>query len=467
MSKINDNKFLNLRADFDKARKKILKENISKNEATLNGYLTEIIQRHNDIITYTCTFYGGLSTDEAKVYKEELIKIRNITLQCLTKLNKNVSLSNDLLVPITSENIHEFSENSESEDENEANTFTENSFEPHASHQSTLNDTIVHTSVTETDNDDSFHDTLQTNNHTIAQISNMPDENTPAAQGNSKVQMLQLFSRLICNYNGDVKSLMSFVNSVELAKETIENQHMEILKKFVLSRLETKALDCVDTTKDIDGILNDLKKNIKHDSSKVIEGRLMSLNLNKITSTDFSQKAEQLAEDLQRALIIEGISREKAQEMAVERTIAMCRQSAKNDTVKTVIAASKFENPKEVIAKLITEQNTHEVEKQILSFRSQNSNRGNRNFRGNRGRNFNNRGGYNQNSNNRNGNYRNNNRGRGNWNGGRRNFNDRRNNNNNNNNNGYNVRVTSENSQGPSGGGQDSNQNANFSVQHN
>lgn len=44
---------------------------------------------------------------------------------------------------------------------------------------------------------------------------------------------------------------------------------------------------------------------------------------------------------------------------------------------------------------------------------------------------------------------------------GRCNFNDRRNNN------GYNVRVASENSQSLSGGGQDSNKNWNFSVQHN
>lgn len=223
-----------------------------------------------------------------------------------------------------------------------------------------------------------------------------------------------------------------------------------------MSRLETKALDCVDATKDVDGILNDLKTNIQHDSSKVIEGRLMSLNLNKITSAEFAQKAEQLAEDLQRALIIEGISRVKAQEMVIDRTVTMCRQSARGETVKTVIAATKFSNPKEVIAKLITEQNTHEVEKQILSFRSQNH-RGNRNFRGNKRGNFHNRNNHNQNHRNNNGRF--NHRGRGNGNG------HHRYNNNNRNNNSYNVRVT-ENSQSPSGGGQEMNQNQTFSIQN-
>lgn len=85
MSKINDSKFLSLRAEFEKSKKKILKENISKNENTLEGYLNEIIERHNSITEYTSTFYFGLNPEQAKVYKSELVKIRNITLQCLTK----------------------------------------------------------------------------------------------------------------------------------------------------------------------------------------------------------------------------------------------------------------------------------------------------------------------------------------------------------------------------------------------
>lgn len=48
------------------------------------------------------------------------------------------------------------------------------------------------------------------------------------------------------------------------------------------------------------------RKTIKPDSSKVVEGRMLALKLNKINSTDFAKETEKLAEALQRSLVIEG-----------------------------------------------------------------------------------------------------------------------------------------------------------------
>lgn len=259
------------------------------------------------------------------------------------------------------------------------------------------------------------------------------------------------------------KSRDAFVNAIELAKEVLPAEHMILLKKFVLTKLEDKALDAVGKTKDIDGIINDLKTNIQHDNSKVIEGRLMSLNVHKLTSQDFSIKAEELADELQKALVLEGISREKAKEMAIDRTTQMCRQSARSELVKSVIASSQFASPKDVIAKLITEQTKNETEKQVLTFHSNNF-RGGRNgqhkSRG-RGGNFRGNRNFNNNANNRSNNYQSNSwsnlRGRGNRFNGRGNY---RNNNN------YNVRVA-ENCQSPSAGGPSTNQNAQtFTIQN-
>lgn len=89
------------------------------------------------------------------------------------------------------------------------------------------------------------------------------------------------------------------------------------------------------------------------------------------------KEAEELAEALQRSLIVEGIPQHKAQDLATERTVEMCRASARTDIVKSVVASTKFSNPKEAIAKFIIEIGSVAKGTQILSFRS---NRQNRNF---------------------------------------------------------------------------------------
>lgn len=87
--------------------------------------------------------------------------------------------------------------------------------------------------------------------------------------------------------------------------------------------------------------------------------------------------------------------------MAIDKTVEMCRQSAKTDLVRSVLAATKFNDPEEVIAKLITEQATSETERQILAYQKYRGNknqnhRGNKRFQFNSQRNDNNRNnGYN------------------------------------------------------------------------
>lgn len=118
-------------------------------------------------------------------------------------------------------------------------------------------------------------------------------------------------------------------------------------------------------------------------------------------------------------------------------------------------------DPKDVIAKLITESSSDEKERQILAFRSfGNKTRGFRgNFRGNFQNNQSFR--YNQNGNNFNNNYNNNWRGRGQARGGRGNrFHSNRRNYNNHGNRSYNVRVA-ENATSPSDGRGNNNNNGN------
>lgn len=185
----------------------------------------------------------------------------------------------------------------------------------------------------------------------------------------------------------------------------------------------------------------------------------------------FAEQAEKLGDQFRRSLCLEGFSREKAKELAIDKTREMCRKSAKNDTVKAVLAASSFSEPKEVIAKMIIEINNLKQDRPQTQYTHKfgNSNKRpghfNKNFKSNNnnGNNFQNKNGnqsnfqsrkwYNGNGQN-NGNHSNNYQGKKGQNNGNQNW---RGNNNNNGNYGRSndqpVRAFSGNETNPGNGG--------------
>lgn len=191
-------------------------------------------------------------------------------------------------------------------------------------------------------------------------------------------------------YSGDPLELKAFINSINLLK-TLGATHHEILITFIMTKLTGKALESVPENPDsIDAIINGLKANIKPDSSKVVEGKMMALKLDTAKATDFATEAEKLAESLQRSLIVEGISQEKAKSMTVDKTVEMCRQTASNIDTRIIIASTTFTDPKDVIAKFVVESATAATiasQNKILKFNKQNPNRksywNRKNYRGN------------------------------------------------------------------------------------
>lgn len=204
------------------------------------------------------------------------------------------------------------------------------------------------------------------------------------------------------------------------------NDTRQTLIAYVKTRLTSKALEALKPDDDtIVKIIASLRSRIKPDTSTVVMGRLSALRLARKSVQDFAKEAEELAEGLKRALVFEGFPENKAQELTVEKTVSVCRESSNSDIVKSVLAAAQFATPSEVLSKFITETDKNRVEKQVLAVRQFNKqkfmNRG-RNPRGNfqprnRGQYHqnNNRNGYNQYNNNYgNNSYRNNNNGYGN-----------------------------------------------------
>lgn len=148
-----------------------------------------------------------------------------------------------------------------------------------------------------------------------------------------------------------------------------------ICVKLIKSKLEAKALETLsEDANTYEVIVDALKDNIKPDSSMVIEGRMLSLHLDKNNVAKFVKQAEELAEALRRSLIVEGISKPKADEMSIAKRVELCRKTARSGVVKSVISASKFSKPAEVLAKFTTESETAKRERQETSNFNKNKN---------------------------------------------------------------------------------------------
>lgn len=194
----------------------------------------------------------------------------------------------------------------------------------------------------------------------------------------SKAEFLKICGSTINKpYLGEPNSLKSFTNSLELLNDLAENDVLkQTLVRFAKTKLQATAQAAVpDNTNSIEAIIQALNTKITPDDSKVIEGRLLALRTDKRGLQDFSKTAEDLSRDLKLALILEGVAENKANQMSIDKTIEMCRASTRNELVKAVVSSSTFKNPKEVLAKFVTEITQDKKEQQVLSFRTQPRNR--------------------------------------------------------------------------------------------
>lgn len=261
------------------------------------------------------------------------------------------------------------------------------------------------------------------------------------------VELVRLASSILKDkFSGDVEQLEAFISNIELLRAIAPTANPAILYQYVNGKIEGKARNCIPTDcNNIESLIQALKSRIKPETSKVLESRLAAVRFDNMKLTTFSDEVEAIADKLTNALIVEGVSNAKALEMTVDKVVATCRMSARNDLVKSVLASSKFDHPKEVLSKFITEIADEQKDNQILAFRNsrQNFHRGNNRgnfrgrgsgYRGNRNAFYNSNGNFNNNNGDY---YHNNNSGY---------YNGDNNDNNNNNNNGFQYRQQRGNS---------------------
>lgn len=441
--------FSKLKVKFINVTRRILERELSKNPGTLLTQETDLFQAYNEIIQLSSTYFEQISEKQKIECQTQLYAIRDKLKQCLLKLGLSVRIDTDAFTYVTKRDILQRSKYNEhyelfinpietseepsgsnrSQDklsEKELTDFeseTSNTFDILEKSISDLNQSQHEHFSSFSETDTTTTTTTLTAKPTQITTQNRQSENTnniiDLSENNNTempltiIDLVNLVSNQIKrNYTGDPLGLQSFINNVELIELIINsqpnaaelNQQLPIIIK---TRLEGKALETIPTgNPTVTEIKNTLKNFIKPDSSKVINGKMLALKANANNLSEYISQGELLAEALERALVIEGTSQGTARQMAKDSTIEMCRNNVRSEFMRTVMASSHFENPKDVLAKYIVESSKDKQEKQIMAYRTQNNNnrgRGNkrgykRGYNSNRGYN-NNRGGYNNNNN--------------------------------------------------------------------
>lgn len=268
---------------------------------------------------------------------------------------------------------------------------------------------------------------------------------------------MKFFGRVNSNiprFDGDPLKLEAFIETIELVNKRTPANFKAQFFDIVNAKIEGKAKEIIPSDlKTIEEIVVSLREKIKPLNSRVVKGRIAALKVKDNNYTEFMKDAELLAEEFRRALIVENLPREKANEMATESMVDLCSATTKSPFVRNILQAKEFADPQEVLSQLIVSQQKEQTNNQILAFRSQN-NRGNfrrntfprngirrfnRPYNRRRFFNRNNSNNNNNNSNRNNGNNNRNNRGR---------FARRNNNNNGRQRDGANIRTVSLNGSG-------------------
>lgn len=362
-----------LKYEFLKATKKILKKEFSKNPEKHKQYINELVVTYNNFIEFVDIRYDSLPPESQSLAYKEIGYLRSLINRCYGKLNIADELPSSYLARLKANELEESYQAEEL---------------PQLIESSDEDDLVNLSDIFQSTIDGQEQENILNFENPELEVVNMPNAMT-------NPELVRLAAQTINrNYSGDPLALGAFMNSVEFLNEMAGDDQKQLLFKFVKTKLEGKALESISANvNSIDDILDSLKGSIKPDSSKVVEGHMSSLKFDPSKAQDFTEEAEKLAEALQRSLIIEGTSQKKAKEMAVERTVEMCRQVAKSGHIDTIMASSSFDDPKDVVAKFIVESAVDAKKKQVLSFKSFKNKQNNNGKYNNKGQ-FNKKGQY-------------------------------------------------------------------------
>lgn len=430
--KYDENELQDLLDTFYDWNKKIIRKNASQEDDIVEERKNGIIDSYNKIIDFFTPVFTIDDYDTKVKAKDTLLELRRTIVEDLEILNANIEVPEDLTKKIdvnnsNSNNEDNNSDNNKPTNDNKKNNNTSDNkknenknSEPSNDNKKPSTSDLNKGKNSEPSNEDKKPSTNDLNKNTddTKKTENnnklLTDDKKPIINDNTKIEptntktednknttnmgdnyYTMCMRQLNTMYSGDPLGLPPFIASIKLLqKMDTTNSNSDLLVSVIMTKLQGAALDSItQTDPTVEQIIESLKKNIKSDSSEIVQGKIMALTADKTNLTDFASKAEGLAEQFKRALILENIPNETATKMTTKAIAQLCRANTRSTVVNTLMAGDNFETAKDVIAKFIvetrTESNKHNSNNgnNVLAYRQTN-----RSYRNNFNRN-----GYNNN----------------------------------------------------------------------
>lgn len=408
MSKNAQESYKELFGEFEKVIKRVRvfktqNRPIPSDENKVSKYKSDLVNAYNNCVNFIAKIYNSqtpqlkqdLHDDFNLIHKPKLLEVLEIIGYTAQIPENFIALNIDTVTPIepkTSATVDrsqidtgEHSQINTSESGSTA-TANQNEKETHDNKQSgQISDTL------DSDNSSEFEDPENESNiinSSLTRPENLVDRQTenmpPKMEPQTKAEFLKMASGILnYKFNGDPLKLKSFLADVEMVAALAEEPNKAFCLTFIKAKLEQKALECLpDDIEELKDITNALKNNIKSESSEVVDGKILALRLVKGNFSEFTKRAEELADEYRRSLIDEGITKAKAEQMAIKKTIELCRRVAISETVKSVVQSTKYEKPSEVLATFVTQCDIAKKEKREAEVFKQNLSKNSNGFRG-------------------------------------------------------------------------------------
>lgn len=149
------------------------------------------------------------------------------------------------------------------------------------------------------------------------------------------------------------------MKSIELLEEIAASNQIELLSKFIKSKLINRASDIIpETVISVSDIKNHLKLKIKHESSNLLMGKIANLGIERNNLILFSEQLEILSYKLIQSLMEEGLPENIAIRISTDKTTEICRKINRIYLIDLILASCNFNTPQEVISKFLRENGT-------------------------------------------------------------------------------------------------------------
>lgn len=375
-----------LKEDFERASKRVKIFKTDSNRKlptegeTLLRYANDVINSYNAYVSHVASRYPSLKTAEKNKIEQafENTHKRNL-LECLEILGFEVNHSG-ILDEVNIESlrklqtsdeqldVHDDNSSDKSEDSDLNATFRNlSSIQDGNLVENLKSDEKIKSFSVETNTEKQQFDTpsisreqsvrnpIITDNERNKNI--LPVKVTQTVKMTTKIEFHKACAQTFPEvYDGvDPQGAQPFIRKIELLESMSDSADTDdILFRFLKSNLKGRAFDIIKDAKTTAEIKTAIQSKIKLEKSSIIVGRMMALKMDKGGFSDFSNKVEKLADRYKFSLIEEGMTSAKANEMAVEEAVKLCKSHTKHLTVTTALTATKFNSVKEVTTKYIS-----------------------------------------------------------------------------------------------------------------